>query len=89
MLLKALKPWFNMDHEGSVSVDQQFEASEYRASELIRNGLAIPIVSETEKIKVPSDPPRPEPPKRREPEAEEPYASSRRTSRQSDHKHDR
>jgi hypothetical protein len=57
MLLKALKPWFNRDHEGAVDVGQCFEASEYRARELIRAGLAEVAVNETGKIKITADPP--------------------------------
>jgi len=57
VLLEALRPWFNPDHEGQVAPGQRFEASDYRAQELIRAGLAMAVVSETEKIVVPSDPP--------------------------------
>lgn len=57
MLLKALKPWHNLDHEGQVEPGQVFEASEYRGKELILAGLAIATVDENQKIKVTADPP--------------------------------
>jgi len=59
MLLRALRPWFNQDHEGHVEPGQTFEASEYRARELTRAGLAmIAATQEKRKIHVPSDPPQ-------------------------------
>jgi hypothetical protein len=68
MHLTALRPWFNGDHEGRVEPGQSFEASEYRAKELIRAGLAImAALPETTKIKVPSDPPRVRNPIKRRP----------------------
>jgi hypothetical protein len=73
MRLKALKSWFNAEHEGAVEEGHEFEASEYRANELVRIGLAMAVVGETEKIKVPSDRPAPAkadtPPKQEEPQA--------------------
>ena len=67
MLLQALKPWYNGDHEGHVEPGQKFEATEYRANELIRAGLAIAVVDETKKIHVPADKPREEHPRPRQP----------------------
>lgn len=61
MRLQARVAWFNRDHEGAVAPGQQFEASEYRANELTRAGLAIPVVDENKKIPVPHDPPPPDP----------------------------
>lgn len=57
MRLKALKPWYNPDHEGHVEPDQFFEASDYRAGELIRAGLAIEAAGEDRKIHVTADHP--------------------------------
>ena len=57
MWMLALRPWVNRQHEGAVSPGQRFEATASRAGELERAGLAIPAASETEKIKVPADPP--------------------------------
>ena len=60
MLLQALKPWRNPDHEGEVSPGQTFEAGELRAQELIRAGLAMPAtIPETTKIRVVADAPKP------------------------------
>ena len=56
-LLRALADWQNRDHEGYVSRGDEFEASELRALDLVTGGLAVYAVSETSKIKVPSDPP--------------------------------
>ena len=58
MLIRALKPWYNPDHEGQVEPGQVFDASQYRAGELIRSGLAIATVGVDQKIKVTADPPR-------------------------------
>jgi hypothetical protein len=57
MLLRALRPWYNPDHEGQVEPGHVFEASEYRSRELIRLGLAMVAINEKKKIKVPADPP--------------------------------
>jgi hypothetical protein len=57
MLIRALRPWYNPDHEGLVEPGQVFDASEYRAGELIRAGLAEATVDENQKIKVTADPP--------------------------------
>jgi hypothetical protein len=57
MLLRAIRPWYNQDHEGHVEPGQTFEASEYRARELIRAGLALVATNVTGKIKVSADPP--------------------------------
>lgn len=57
MRLQALKPWVNLDHEGRVEPGQIFEASDYRASELIRGNLAMPATVST-KIKITADPPQ-------------------------------
>jgi len=59
MLLKALRPWTNQDHEGHVEPGQLFEADEYRANELIRAGLAMTTADENLKIRVPFDQPVP------------------------------
>jgi len=56
MRMRAIKSWMNKDFEGLVQPDDEFEASEYRAKELIRIGLAIPCLSETEKVRVQADP---------------------------------
>jgi hypothetical protein len=64
MLLEALRAWWNPDHEGQVSPGQRFEASEHRARELVRAGLAVAVVDEATKIKVVADPKKP-PPRRR------------------------
>jgi hypothetical protein len=58
MLMEALKAWVNLEFEGRVSPGQHFEASEYRARELSRSGLAIPVMSETTKIRITADPPK-------------------------------
>jgi len=60
-LMRALSSWFNRDHEGMVDRGDEFETSEYRAAELVNDGLAAYAVSETEKTKVTADPPPPEP----------------------------
>jgi hypothetical protein len=65
MLMEALKAWFNPDHEGRVSPGQRFEATDYRARELSRAGLAVPVMSETRKIRVIADPPQVAPKRRR------------------------
>jgi hypothetical protein len=67
MLLQALRPWYNADHEGSVEPGQRFEAGDYRAHELIRAGLAMAVLDETEKVQVRADPPA-DPPAETEPE---------------------
>jgi hypothetical protein len=64
MQLRALRPWYNSDHEGEVDVGQFFEASDYRARDLIRNGLAVPATGPNGKIHVPADPPPPARPRR-------------------------
>ena len=58
MRLRALRPWYNPDHEGQVEPGQCFEASEYRSRDLIRAGLAMVDPDENQKITVPHDPPR-------------------------------
>ena len=58
MLLKALRPWLNYDYEGYVEAGQTFDASEYRARELIRIGLAVAVAGTSGKIHVPADPPQ-------------------------------
>lgn len=65
MLLKALKPWYNPEHEGHVEPGQEFEASEFRADELIRIGLATAAVGVGQKISVPHDEPDPKPRQKR------------------------
>jgi hypothetical protein len=76
-LMRAMRPWMNREHEGMVQVGQEFETSEYRASELSRLGLAVYAVSETEKVKVTADPPEIEP----EPPVDEPDPPSRQPAR--------
>ena len=65
MHLKALKPWFNIDHEGHVTPGQFFEAPDYRGQELIRSGLAEAATREDMKIVVAADPPTRKPPTRK------------------------
>lgn len=48
----AQKAWYNADHEGSVDVGHSFEASESRAAELMRGGLALPALPAGETIPV-------------------------------------
>jgi hypothetical protein len=55
--MRALRAWYNGDHEGDVQVGDEFEASPYRARDLERLTLAIPVVGETEKIVVRADAP--------------------------------
>ena len=57
MRLRALRPWYNSDHEGHIDVNQFFDAGEYRAGELIRAGLAEVALEEGAKIRVTADPP--------------------------------
>jgi hypothetical protein len=49
--------WFNGEHEGQVERGQEFEASEYRATELERAGLAVRALSETKPTRVVADDP--------------------------------
>jgi hypothetical protein len=58
MLMQALKPFTNWDYEGQVQPGQKFEATPYRARELERNGLAVPAMSDTQKVRVVADPPK-------------------------------
>ena len=60
-LMRATADWFNGEHEGQVESGQEFEASEYRASELERAGLAVRALSETKPTRVTADPPEAEP----------------------------
>lgn len=62
MLMEALKPWVNYDHEGVVHPGQRFEAHGTRARELELAGLAVPCLDEDEQIKVVADPPAKAPP---------------------------
>jgi hypothetical protein len=62
MRLRALRPWYNPDEEGQVEPGQFFDATEYRAGELIRAGLAEVALEDDAKIKVVADPPPPPPP---------------------------
>ena len=82
-LMRALSSWYNRDHEGWVDRGQEFEASEYRALDLVTADLAVYAVSETQKIKVTADPPSL--PERDDPEDQtplvDPPASPSRTSR--------
>ena len=45
-LMRATADWYNADHEGQVERGQEFEASEYRATELEMAGLAVRALSE-------------------------------------------
>jgi LysM repeat protein len=67
MLMEALKPWVNMDHEGVVHPGQRFQAHGPRAVELELAGLAVPVLDENQQIKVVADAPSPPPPKAKEP----------------------
>lgn len=67
MLMEALKPWINWDHEGVVHPGIRFQANEYRARELELAGLAVPVLDENQQIKVVADAPSPPPPKAKEP----------------------
>jgi hypothetical protein len=60
-LLRALKPWFNKEHEGMIHPGDEFETSEYRARELVNLEMAVYAVSTTEKVKVMADPPERQP----------------------------
>ena len=62
MLMEALKPWINYDHEGVVHPGMRFQAHEVRARELQLSGLAVPVIDEDEQIKVVADAPSPPPP---------------------------
>jgi outer membrane biosynthesis protein TonB len=62
MLMEALKPWINWDHEGVVEPGRRFQASSLRATELENAGLAVPVLDENEQIKVVADAPSPPPP---------------------------
>ncbi|HVQ14281.1 MAG TPA: hypothetical protein VMS40_11850 [Vicinamibacterales bacterium] len=80
-LVRALRPWYNREHEGWVEPGHEFETSEYRATELVNTGLAVYAVSSTEKISVTADPP-PEPdPDPDPPEAPPRKAPAKRKSR--------
>ena len=59
-LMRATADWYNGDHEGRVERGQEFETSEYRATELERVGLAVRAISETRKTRVVADEPAPE-----------------------------
>jgi len=61
MRLRALRPWYNPDEEGHVEPGRFFDASEYRAGELIRAGLAEVALEEGAKIRIVADPPAPSP----------------------------
>jgi hypothetical protein len=60
MLMEALKPWINMDHEGVVEPGQRFQAHGPRATELELAGLAVPVLDDGQQIKVVADPPSPQ-----------------------------
>ena len=68
MLMEALKPWVNYDHEGVVHPGQRFQAHGARARELELAGLAVPCLDEDEQMKVVADPP-PAPPEKAKPHA--------------------
>ena len=59
-LMRAMSDWYNSEHEGHVERGQEFETSEYRATDLVRAGLAMYAISEVRKTVVEADPP-PEP----------------------------
>jgi len=63
MRMRALKSWYNRDHEGMVQPDDEFEAPEYRARELERLGLAIPCLPPV--VRIVADPVPPAEPARR------------------------
>lgn len=71
MLMEALRPWINHDHEGVVHPGQQFQAYGPRATELELAGLAVPVLDENEQIKVVAEPPAP-PPEKAQPHAKAP-----------------
>jgi hypothetical protein len=60
-LMRAMSDWYNSEHEGHVERGQEFETSEYRATDLVRAGLAMYAISEVRKTVVTADPPPPEP----------------------------
>jgi hypothetical protein len=74
-LLRAMSDWYNGDHEGHVERGQEFEASEYRATELVRAELAVYAISEKKPTRVTADPPPEKPP---EPETEKPKTLAKR-----------
>jgi hypothetical protein len=57
MRMRALTSWYNSDHEGQVQSGDYFDATPYRARELERLSLAVPALSDTEKVVVRADPP--------------------------------
>jgi hypothetical protein len=57
MLMQAIRPWFNPDHEGQIEPGDQFECGPLRAQELEAQGLALPAVSDTAQIVVRADNP--------------------------------
>ena len=59
-LMRATADWYNADHEGQVERGQEFETSEYRATELEMAGLAVRALSETKPTRVVADEPEPE-----------------------------
>jgi hypothetical protein len=56
-LMRALRSWINLEHEGRVDAGDEFEASQLRADDLRRLGLADYAMSETRKVRVFADPP--------------------------------
>jgi hypothetical protein len=56
--MKALKAWHNAEYEGTVIINQEFNATEDRARDLERGQLAVRVVSKP-KLEVQSAPPRP------------------------------
>jgi hypothetical protein len=75
--------WYNGDHEGHVERGQEFETSEYRATDLVRAGLAMYAISEVRKTVVTADPPPldPEPELPSKPAAAPRKAPAKRKSR--------
>ncbi|HTI78889.1 MAG TPA: hypothetical protein VL614_00410 [Acetobacteraceae bacterium] len=71
MLMEALKPWINRDHEGVVHPGQRFYAHGIRATELELAGLAVPVLDEDDTIKVVADTP-PAPAKKAKPDGKKP-----------------
>lgn len=56
-LMRATADWYNADHEGQVERGQEFETSEYRATELEMAGLAVRALSEKKPTRVVADEP--------------------------------
>lgn len=55
-LMRAISSWMNREHEGMVHPGDEFEATEYRARDLVTVGLAVYAVSDVNKVRVTADP---------------------------------